>query len=93
MIRSFRCSDTEALFRGSCPPRFLGIRARAERKLAMLDAAVTLAFLASPPGNRLERLRADRLGSWSIRINERWRLCFRFEGGDAFDVEIVDYHR
>jgi proteic killer suppression protein len=64
----------------------------AERKLQMLDSAKTIADLKSPPGNRLETLKGDRKGSWSIRINDQWRLCFRYEGGDAFDVEIVDYH-
>jgi proteic killer suppression protein len=58
----------------------------------MLDAAKAIADLRSPPGNRLETLRGDRKGFWSIRINDQWRLCFRYEGGDAFDVEIVDYH-
>ena len=58
----------------------------------MIDAAVSLSFLKVPPQNRLEALKKDRKGQWSIRINDQWRVCFRFEGGDAFDVEIVDYH-
>ena len=64
----------------------------AQRKLAQLDAAATLDFLRVPPGNRLEALRGDRQGSYSIRIDDRWRLCFSFVDGDAYDAEIVDYH-
>ena len=72
---------------------FRQLRARvAQRKLAQLDAAATLDFLRVPPGNRLEALRGDRSGSYSIRINDQWRLCFRFADGDAYDVEIVDCH-
>ncbi len=62
------------------------------RKLRMLDAAVKLDDLRVPPGNHLERLRGDRSGQHSIRINDQWRICFRWWGGDAYDVEIVDYH-
>ena len=61
-------------------------------KLQMLDSADTIADLRSPPGNRLEKLSGDRLGRWSIRINNQWRICFRFENGNAYDVEVVDYH-
>ncbi len=64
----------------------------AERKLQMLDDACTLDDFLVPPGNRLETLRGDLKGKWSIRINDQWRVCFRFEDGNAFDVEIVDYH-
>ena len=92
MIRSFRNKDTARLFRGRCPARFGVIRVPAERKLALIDAATTIGFLRAPPGNRLERLSGNRAGQWSIRINDQWRVCFRFENGDAFDVEIVDYH-
>jgi len=92
MIKTFRQKDTEALFAGTCPRRFKAIARAAERKLQMLDDAYALEDLRVPPGNRLEALRGDRRGQWSIRINDRWRLCFRFEAGDAFDVEIVDYH-
>jgi len=62
------------------------------RKLRMLDAATTLEDLRVPPAYRLERLKHDRAGQWSIRVNDRWRLCFRWEGADAYDVELVDYH-
>jgi proteic killer suppression protein len=92
MIKSFRCKDTERLFSGARPRRFREIQKQAERKLAMLDAAATIEFLKSPPGNRLERLKGDRAGQWSIRINQQWRICFRFKDGNANDVEIVDYH-
>lgn len=92
MIGSFRCKDTQALFEGRCPRRFGAIQRVAERKLAQLDAAQTLEFLRSPPGNRLESLRGDRLGQFSIRINDPWRLCFDWKDGGAHDVEIVDYH-
>ncbi|MEI2767165.1 MAG: type II toxin-antitoxin system RelE/ParE family toxin [Nitrosomonas sp.] len=61
-------------------------------KLQMLDSADTIDDLRSPPGNRLEKLSGDRLGRWSIRINNQWRICFRFENGNAYDVEVVDYH-
>lgn len=64
----------------------------AQRKLAQLNAAATLAFPRVPPGNRLEALEGDRAGSYSIRINDQWRLCFRYSDGDAYDAEIVDYH-
>ncbi|MFC1537094.1 type II toxin-antitoxin system RelE/ParE family toxin [Pseudomonadota bacterium] len=92
MIRAFACKDTQLLFAGECPRRFLAIRAQAERKLQMLDAATDVTDLRSPPGNRLEKLSGNRSGQWSIRINQQWRVCFRFENGDVSDVEIVDYH-
>jgi toxin HigB-1 len=92
MIRSFKCKETESLFGGRCPRRFLAIRAVAERKLQMLDSAAGPEDLRVPPGNRLEMLKGDRKGTWSIRINDQWRLCFRFEKAESFDVEIVDYH-
>jgi proteic killer suppression protein len=92
MIRSFHCKDTEVLFGGRCPPRFRAFQAAAERKLTQLHNAATLEFLRSPPGNRLEALSGDRKGSHSIRINTQWRLCFVWREGDAYDVEIVDYH-
>jgi proteic killer suppression protein len=92
MIRSFRCKDTEALYRGRPRKRFRAFQTVAERKLQMLDIARRLEDLRSPPGNRLEALAGDRQGTWSIRINDQWRLCFRFEEGNAYDAEIVDYH-
>lgn len=92
MIQSFASKDTASLFAGENVPRFRNFRAVAERKLQMLHRAVRLDDLKIPPQNRLEKLRGDRAGQCSIRINDQWRLCFRFEGGNAFDVEIVDYH-
>ena len=92
MIKSFRCKHSEALFRGKPTKRFRAFRAVAERKLQMLDIARRIDDLRIPPANRLETLRGDRRGQWSIRINDQWRLCFRFEDGNAYDVEIVDYH-
>lgn len=92
MIKSFRCKATQALFEGEVPSVFRAFSAAAERKLQMLDDATAIEDLRSPPGNRLEALRGDRRGQWSIRINDRWRLCFRFANGDATEVEIVDYH-
>jgi toxin HigB-1 len=92
MIRSFRCADAQALFAGQSVARFANFRAVAERKLQMLHRAVRLEDLRVPPQNRLEKLKGDRKGQWSIRINDQWRVCFRFEDGNAFDVEIVDYH-
>lgn len=92
MIRSFKCRETRALFAGEGVRRFASFRVVAERKLAMLHRAVRLGDLRIPPNNRLEALKGDRRGQHSIRINGQWRLCFRFDGRDAFDVEIVDYH-
>ena len=93
MIRSFRDKDAERLFRRQ-PSRKLptGILRIVQRKLAMLDAAANLEDLRTPPGNRLEKLTGDREGQYSIRINDQWRICFRRRGGDAHDVEVVDYH-
>ena len=93
MIQSFRDKDTERLFNRQ-PVRKLGsnVQRAALRKLRQLDAAVSLEDLRVPPGNRLERLHGDRSGQHSIRINDQWRICFRWIGGDAHDVEIVDYH-
>jgi proteic killer suppression protein len=92
MIKTFHCRDTQALFEGKCPLKFKAIATVAERKLQILDDAYSLEDLRVPPGNRLEALRGDRKGKWSIRINDQWRVCFRFEDGNALDVEIVDYH-
>ena len=91
-IRSFRCADTQALYEGASPKRFRNIESVAQRKLQMLDDAVELKDLRSPPGNRLEALRGDRADQYSIRINEQWRLCFIWREDGAYDVEIVDYH-
>ena len=92
MIRSFRCVDTRSLFESGRNPRFSGIAAVATRKLAQLDAAETLEFLRAPPGNRLEALKRDRAGQHSIRINDQFRVCFRWTKAGPEDVEIVDYH-
>ena len=92
MIQSFRCDHTRALFAGHSVPRFVNIRSVAERKLAMLHRSVRLDDLRIPPNNRLEVLQGDRPGQHSIRINDQWRICFRYEGGHAWDVQIVDYH-
>jgi proteic killer suppression protein len=92
MIRSFRCKDTQALFEGGHPKCFRAIETVATRKLAMLDAAKTLDFMRSPPGNRLEALKGDRAGQWSVRINDQWRLCFVWADSGPDQVEIVDYH-
>ena len=92
MISTFKCSDTEALFNGKRVARFVNIQVVALRKLAMLNRSEKLEDLRIPPNNKLEQLKRDRIGQWSIRINDQWRVCFRFEGGHAYDVEIVDYH-
>lgn len=93
MIRSFASKETESLFATGkarrLPPDILR---RAVMRLTQLDAATRIEDLRLPPSNQLESLAGDRQGQWSIRINAQWRLCFRFESGDAFDVEIVDYH-
>jgi toxin HigB-1 len=93
MIKSFRDKDTDRLFQRQ-PVRKLGMGVQrvALRKLRMLDAAMSLSDLRVPPGNRLERQRDDRAGQHSIWINDQWRICFRWREGDAYDVEIVDYH-
>lgn len=92
MIRSFRCQDTEALFDDRPVSRFRHIERTARRKLLYLHRALRLQDLRAPPGNRLEALKGDRKGWYSIRINDQWRICFRWKDGDALDVEIVDYH-
>jgi proteic killer suppression protein len=92
MINSFRCKDTQGLFDDIPSRRFSAIQRVARRKLETLGAATSLADLKVPPGNRLEALKGERRGQHSIRINDQWRLCFRWKDGNAFDVEIVDYH-
>ena len=92
MIRSFRRADTERLFRRELVRRFKAIERQALRKLDMLDAATGLAVLATLPGSRLEKLHGHREGQHSIRINDQWRICFVWRDGNAYEVEIVDYH-
>ncbi|MGH8765521.1 MAG: type II toxin-antitoxin system RelE/ParE family toxin [Burkholderiales bacterium] len=93
MIRSFASAETERFFATGksrrLPPE---IRKRTAMRLTQLNAATRLDDLRVPPSNRLEALKRERSGQWSIRINDQWRICFRFENGDAIDVEIVDYH-
>jgi len=92
MIRSFRGRDTEALFLDKEVPRFRAFERIARRKLLYLHRARSLQDLRVPPGNRLETLKGDRRGQLSIRINDQWRICFIWNNGDAYEVEIVDYH-
>ena len=92
MILDFRCADTRALFELRRVRRFAHIETVALRKLAQLHAAATLDFLRVPPGNRLEALAGDRKGQHSIRINDQWRICFKWTDAGPEDVEIVDYH-
>jgi toxin HigB-1 len=93
MIQSFRSKETERIWNGQTSRRFPGdIQQRALRKLRQLDASLTPEDLRNPPGNRLEALKGSRAGQMSIRINDQWRICFRWVGHDAHDVEIVDYH-
>ena len=92
MIRTFRCKDTEALFDDIDLPRSRALERVARRKLLYLNRARLLHDLRVPPGNRLEALKGKRKGQHSIRINDHWRICFVWRRGDAFDVEIVDYH-
>jgi toxin HigB-1 len=93
MIRSFRCDQTAKIWSGVSARKFpADIQQRALNKLRLLDAALTINDLRNPPGNRLEALRGERKGQHSIRINDQWRICFRWSDGDALDVEIVDYH-
>ena len=92
MIKMFNCRDTEALFNGKRVVRFVNFERAALRKLVQLDLAQIIEDMRAPPGNRLELLKGDRAGQWSVRINDQWRLCFRFEDGNALDVEITDYH-
>ena len=93
MIRSFADADTERFYSTGKSRRLpTEIRTRAAMRLIQLNAATHIGDLRMPPSNRLEALKHDRAGQWSIRINIQWRVCFRFNNGDAWDVEIVDYH-
>ena len=92
MIQSFKCGDTQALFEGKSPRRFRALAKVAQRKLAQLDAAQTLAFLKAPPGTHLEALKDDRKGQHNVRVNDQWRICFVWTDVGPANVEIVDYH-
>jgi proteic killer suppression protein len=93
MIESFSDADTEKVFQRLPVKRFSAdLQRSALRKLLILDASETLQDLRIPPANRLEKLRGDRRGQYSIRVNEQWRICFRWMGNNAHDVELVDYH-
>ncbi len=91
-IQSFRCADTATLFRGERVARWVNIERAALRKLTQLAVSSRLEDLRVPPGNRLESLRGDRAGQYSIRINDQWRVCFVWADDGAHDVEIIDYH-
>jgi len=91
-IQSFRCEQTRQLFEGRRVARWVNIQTVAIRKLAMLNAAVVLGDLRIPPQNRLEALAGDRKGQYSIRINDQWRVCFKWTAAGPTEVEIVDYH-
>lgn len=93
MIRSFKDKDTQAVFSGQFVKGLDGqIQQRAREKLKYLDSATGLRDLMIPPANQLESLKGDREGQYSIRINKQWRVCFKWKDGDAFEMEIVDYH-
>lgn len=92
MIKTFKCADTEALSKGQRIKRFVNFENVARRKLRQLEVAGQLGDLRVPPGNRLEALKGDRAGQHSIRVNDQFRVCFRWTEGGAEDVEIVDYH-
>jgi proteic killer suppression protein len=93
VIRAFADSETERFYTTGrsrrLPPE---LRVRAAMRLVQVNAATRVEDMRQPPSNRLEPLKGDRKGQWSIRINDQWRVCFRFSAGDAYDVEIVDYH-
>jgi proteic killer suppression protein len=92
LIKSFKCADTRALSKGERVKRFASIADVARRKLRQLEIAAMLDDLRVPPGNRLEALKGDRTGQYSIRVNDQFRVCFRWKDAGAEDVEIVDYH-
>ena len=91
-LRTFKCADTEVLFRLQRVARFANIERPALRKLKQLDLARRIEDMRAPPGNRLELLKGTRAGQWSVRVNDQFRICFRWKETDAEDVEIVDYH-
>lgn len=91
-IKTFKCANTEALFRLQRVACFANIERPALRKLKQIDLARRIEDLRAPPANRLEQLKGDRAGQWSLRVNDQFRICFRWTGSDAKDVEIVDYH-
>jgi proteic killer suppression protein len=93
MIQSFACAETGKIFAGTISRRFPhDILRTARRKLLQVHAATSVRDMAVPPGNRLEALKGARAGPYSIRVNDQWRICFRWQGADAYNVEIVDYH-
>jgi proteic killer suppression protein len=93
MIKSFRCKETQGIYEQRVSRKLpRQIQQRALGKLQQLDAAGDLRDLMVPPSNHLEALKGERLGQWSIRINQQWRICFKWNGGNAYEVEIVDYH-
>ena len=92
MIKSFHCKDTAALYGGKRVAKFESCRSQTEKRLEILDNAKSIQDLMGLPSNRFEALGGDRSGQFSIRINQQWRLCFEWKDGDAYDVEIVDYH-
>ena len=92
VIKTFRCKKTEALFNGKRVRQFAAFAAQAERRLEILDNAKSIQDLMALPSNRFEALRGDRAGQYSIRVNRQWRICFGWKNGDAYNVEIVDYH-
>ena len=92
MIQSFADAETEVVFRTGKSRRLGDLARVAVRRLQALDYASALEDLRSPPGNRLEKLKGDRKGQWSIRVNDRYRICFRWDGKDAWNVGLVDYH-
>lgn len=92
MIRSFRCEETRALHEGYSSRGFRGIEDQARKRLRWLNAATSLTDLGAIRGNRLEALKGSRARTYSIRINDQWRICFTWREGNAYDVEIVDYH-
>ena len=93
MIKSFKCKDTERLFNDIEVSIFKAVSRNARRKFEILNSTLSLQSLRVPPGNQLEQLKGKRRGQFSIRINDPWRICFKWRGGDAFDIKIIDYHR